>query len=182
GGGFAPHRLGGKTQGGQVFPQPPRDRAEPNDRKMLDRIEACDPLRRHLAASDPDKTHLSGGALPQRPYQRGAEPITRLLGGDEKHIDDFGGARGARWCGHRSAVWSRTPKTNSPSRAAVAPSRSGSATIVLPATTAIPASPARAAPPTVCGPIEGKSMRRSWPRFAALTNTPRPEDAAMRPL
>src|SRR5262249_58357188 len=133
------YRVGGETNEAQDFRQPPRDRAEPNDRKILDRIEACDPLRRHLAASDPNKTHLSGGALPQRPHQRGAEPITRLLGSDEKDIDDFGGARGARWRGHRSAVWSRPPKPNRRSRSAVAPIRSGSATMVLPATTAIPA-------------------------------------------
>ena len=50
--------------------------------------------------------------------------------------------------------------------------------IVLPATTAIPANPARAAPSTVRGPIEGKSTRRSCPRFAALTNTPCPVAAA----
>src|SRR5262249_50874209 len=155
---------GGETHEAQDFRNPPRDRAESDDRKILDRIEACDPLRRHLAAPDPDKTHLASGALPERPHQCGAQPITRLPRRDEKGIDDFGGAR---WRGHRSAVWSRTPKTNSRSRSAVAPIRSGSATMVLPATTAIPASPARAAPSTVCGPIEGKSMRRSWPRFAA---------------
>jgi hypothetical protein len=51
-----------------------------------------------------------------------------------------------------------------------------------PGDTAIPASPARAAPSILCGPIEGKSSRRSWSRFAALTNTPRPEATARRPL
>src|SRR5262249_47483239 len=145
--------------------KPLRDRAEPNDRKILDRIEACDPFCRHLAAPDTDKTHLPGGTLPQRPHQRGAEPITRLFSGDEKDIEGFGGAGGAHWGGHRSAAWSRTPRTNSRSRSAVAPMRSGSATMVLPATTAMPA----ASPPPRASARRGRSGgQRAPPILPAL--------------
>jgi hypothetical protein len=50
----------------------------------------------------------------------------------------------------------------------------GSATIVLPAMTAMPASPAPRAPSMVRGPIVGRSKRKSWPLFGAFTSTPRP--------
>ena len=43
-----------------------------------------------------------------------------------------------------------------------------------PAATASPDSPASMMPSTVRGPIEGRSKRRSWPGFGALTSTPVP--------
>src|SRR5262249_47987258 len=75
-----------------------------------------------------------------------------------------------------------TPMTKISARLADSISRSGSATIVLPATTAMPASPARTAPSTVCGPIDGKSNRRSCAGFGAFTKAPVPNRARRRPL
>ncbi len=46
--------------------------------------------------------------------------------------------------------------------------------MVPPATTASPASPAAITPSMVRGPIDGRSKRRSWPGFGALTSTPVP--------
>ena len=57
----------------------------------------------------------------------------------------------------------------------------GSATIALPAATASPASPARATSSIVRGPIAGRSKRRSWPGFGALTRTPTPGGVARGP-
>ena len=53
--------------------------------------------------------------------------------------------------------------------------------MVLPAATARPASPARATFSMVRGPIEGRSKRRSWPGFGALTRTPTPGGEVTRP-
>src|SRR5204863_8564305 len=75
-----------------------------------------------------------------------------------------------------------TPMTNRPARSAACVTRSGSAMIVSPATTAIPASPARVAASIVLGPIVGRSTRRSWPGFAAFTRTPVRVGARILPM
>src|SRR5262249_17698742 len=172
--------FGRGAQERQDFWKAPRDGAETDEREVVNRIEARDAFCRHFAAAHPCKAHPAVGAQPQCAHQRGAESIARLLGGDEKDVEEFRWTNGPRT--HPPAACSRRPRTNSRARSAMVPMRSGSATIVLPATTAMPARPARAAPSTVCGPIEGKSTRRSWSRLAALTSTPRPAAAAMHPL
>ena len=56
---------------------------------------------------------------------------------------------------------SGTPTKKIFAKSAAAVSRAGSATIVAPAVTASPARPARATFSTVCGPMAGRSKRRS---------------------
>jgi hypothetical protein len=73
------------------------------------------------------------------------------------------------------------PATKIFSRSASAMTSAASAMMVEPAATATPASLARAAPSMVRGPIEGRSKRRSWPGFGALTRTPTPGGVVTRP-
>jgi len=97
-----------------------------------------------------------------------AERIAGLFRGDDEK---------AKWrlrlIGHRGAP-SLTPTMKTFARSAAAVTSAASAMMVEPAATATPASPARAAPSLVRGPIEGRSKRRSWPGFGALTRTPTP--------
>ena len=134
------------------------------------------------AAADAGKSQRLGGALPQRAHQRRAEPVAGFLGRNEKYLELAG--RSARPAHRRSSgvPSASTPMTNILARSAAAAMRSGSATIVEPATTAMPARPAAAAASTVGGPITGRSMRWSWPRFGALISTPVPGGGRMRPL
>src|SRR5262245_29718286 len=120
------HGFGGEAHEPQDFWKAPRDGAETDEREVVDRIEARDALGRHFTAADTCEAHLAFGTQPKCPHQRGAKSIPRLLGGDEKDVEEF------RWrsgpYAHRSAACSRTPSTNSRARSAMVPIRSGSAT------------------------------------------------------
>ena len=50
-------------------------------------IQADQAGRGHLAAADAGEAQRFGGALPQRPHQRGAEPVAGLLGGDQENLE-----------------------------------------------------------------------------------------------
>src|SRR5439155_5718701 len=137
----------------------------------------------HLAAADAGEAQRHAGALLQRAHQRAAEPVAGFLHRDEKDFElavaalrrlripisgcravfgrTVGGAHGAVAFG-TAAPAASTPVTNSLARSATLAINSGSATMVEPATTATPASPAAAAPSMVCGPMVGRSMRWSW--------------------
>ena len=138
---FRHHSLGGKAHQAQDLWDATRNGAKSDDRKIVDRIKAGHPFGRHLTAADAGKAHMPDSPLPQRPHQRGAEPITRFLTGDEKHIDCFGAdARAALTQSSRSHPVAHTDHEQSLAVGG-APVSSGSAMIVLPATTAIPAKP-----------------------------------------
>ena len=87
---FRHHRLGGKAHQAQDLGDAARNGAEPDDGKVIDRVEAGNPFGRHFATADAGKRHMPGSPLPQRPHQRGTQPIARFLPGDEKYINCFG--------------------------------------------------------------------------------------------
>jgi hypothetical protein len=87
---FRHHRLGGKAHQAQDLGDAARNGAESDDGKVIDRVEAGNPFGRHFAPADAGKGHIPGSPLPQRPHQRGAQPIARFLPRDEKHINCFG--------------------------------------------------------------------------------------------
>ena len=129
-----------------------------------------DACRRHMGTADAGKLRTPLCALSERTDQCRAETIARFLARNEKDMRA------------RHAIPGATPTTKIRALSAACTSRSGSATIAPPASTAIPASPALMTPSTVCGPIDGRSKRRSWPRFGAFTNTPLPASVCTRPL
>ena len=155
--------------------------AEADHAEIVDRVEAGQSLGRHLAAADAGELHRPGGTLAQRPHQRCAEPVAGFLGRDQENVQPAGRRlNGAAAAGGDAASvidrarCRRRRSTKIPARSAAAASRSGSATSVEPATTAMPPRPAAATASTVGGPIAGRSMRRSWPSFGAFTSTPVP--------
>ena len=110
---------------------------------------ACKPSRRHGATADAGKRHRLSERCLQRAHQRGAEPIAGFLAATMKRSRGAASQRPlAAAVGHGRG---RTPTTNTFGVVGGFATRCGSATIVPPATTAMPASPARAAPSTVAG-------------------------------
>ena len=78
--------------------QPPRNGGKADDGKIVDRQQAVEARRGHLAAADAGEAHRHAGALPQRPHQRRAEPVAGFLGGDQENLQfagRFAGGRGA---------------------------------------------------------------------------------------
>ena len=71
----------------QNFRQPHRDRGKADDRKIAERKQARQPLRRHLRAADAGETHSGAATLPQRLHQRGAKPIAGVFAGDKKDVE-----------------------------------------------------------------------------------------------
>ena len=142
--------------------QPSWDGSKTDDGKIADGKQAVETRGGHLGAADAGKPHRRRGTLPQRLHQRGTEPISGFLGGDQENLQfarrQFS-RRPGRCSGHRTVPSAPTPITKILAPSAAAAIRSGSATMVDPATTAIPARPAALTAPTVGGPITGRSMR-----------------------
>ena len=59
---------GGEAHEAQDSRQPARNGAKADDGKIVDGIEAREPLPRHIAAADAGETHRSAGALAQRAH------------------------------------------------------------------------------------------------------------------
>src|SRR6266550_5710117 len=150
------------------------NRRQSHDRELLDRKQRCQPLARHRLAADALEFHGAAEALAQYLHQAGAEPVARFLRCDQKYLP-----RDIAGCSSRDHA--DKPVTKRPAASAASITAWGSTMIVLPATIAIPASFAAAAPSTVRGPMVGRSKRRSCPRLGAFTSTPRRGAARIRP-
>src|SRR6185437_2578017 len=164
------HRVGGLADALDDGRQPRRDRGKADEREVTERIEAGEALRRHLRAADTGDAYAAISRRLERGDQRAAQEVAGLLHRHQKNMR-----------AHRS-VSAATPTTKILARSAATTIRSGSARMLLPAVTAMPASPARATFSTVRGPIEGRSKRASCPRLGAFTSTPVPAVERTRPL
>src|SRR5580704_12710632 len=156
--------------------QPARDRRNTHDRKLVDGEWADNAGSRHGTSADAVERQCTAVARFERTSQCSAERIAGFFGSDDIKRK----RSGLRLAPHRAAS-SPTPATKIFSRSAAAMTSAASAMMVLPAATAMPASPARATPSMVRGPIEGRSKRRSWPGFGALIRTPTPGGVDTRP-
>src|SRR5258706_1499166 len=143
------------------FPDTPRDhrklldaRRQSYNRQLFDRKQRRQSFTRHRLAADALKPHGAAEALAQHLHQVGAKPIPRFLRRDQEYFSrDVGGCSRLHHAGK--------PVTKRPAVSAASIMACGSTTIVLPETTAIPASRAAAAPSMVCGPMVGRSKRKS---------------------
>ena len=120
----------------------------------------------------PESRTAPASRLTMRLRQSRAQRVAGFLRRDDE--DRKRPRRQALRHGHHRPAPSRTPTMKIPARSAAAITASASAIMVEPAATARPARPARATFSIVRGPIEGRSKRRSWPGFGALTKTPVP--------
>src|ERR1700722_4864581 len=170
------HGGGGLTNPAEDQRQPARDRRNAHDRKRVDGEWTDDAGGRHGASANAVERRRAAVPRLQGTNQCGAERIAGFLRGDDIERE----RPGFRLLPHRAGS-SPTPATKTFSRSAIAMTSAASAMMVEPAATATPASPARAAPSIVRGPIEGRSKRRSWPGFGALTRTPTPGGVGTRP-
>ena len=152
-----------RAHGADEFRQVPDQPAETDEGEGLDRCQRRQPFRRHFAAADADTSHRAGRARGERTHQSRAEAVARLFGRNQKNGERNGSAICCchRLPAHRVLPSAGTPTTNKPARSAACATCAGSAMIAPPATTARPASPARATPSMVCGPMLGRSKRRS---------------------
>src|SRR4051812_27584417 len=166
------HGLRGLADQPQDLRQLLHDRGEAHDRELLDRKQRLQPLARHGVAADAHELHAVAEPLAQHLHQGAAEPVAGFLRGDQEDL-----ALGIATLHHAGR-----PMTKRYLASASAIIACGSATMVLPATTAMPASPAAATPSRVHGPIVGRSKRRSCPLFGTFTSTPRPVAPRCRPL
>src|SRR3974390_2184366 len=166
-------RMGGFTNAGKNLRQAGWDGGKADDGKIAKRKQTRYALRGHLGSADAGKSHLwipaSEGA-----DQRSTQAIPRIFASHQKKMRP----RSAAHC----SLPAGKPITKKPAKSVVVTTPSGSAIIVEPATTAMPARRARATPSMVFGPIEGRSKRRSCPGFGAFTITPLPAGARTRPL
>src|SRR5712691_8735342 len=174
-------RRDGLAQPSQDGRKPGQDRADPDGHQVPDRKKTCQARFTHARPADTAERHRALLDLRQRVHQTSAEEIARGLAGDQKHSELSRLAGTSSSIHNRSPDKAGTPTTNSRARSAACATRSGSAMIVPPATAATPARPARATPSIVCGPIEGRSNRRSCPCFGALTRTPTLSRRLIRP-
>src|SRR5262245_878844 len=164
------HSVGRFTNALQDFWQARRNCRKADDRKIPERKKARHARSGQVSTADSGKLNAPIGALPDRVHERGTQSITGFFPGDQKNMRTHG------------SVPDGTPTAKIALRSASSMSRAGSATMVLPASTAMPASPARTAPSTVCGPIDGRSNRRSCAGFGAFTRMPVPDRARRRPF
>ena len=165
-------RIGSFANAPQDFRQARRNRRKSDNRKIPERETGSERLRRPCARRRRRKTaHV--------PCVRCL--IAAISAAPSRSPDSSPATR--KTCGLMCSIRAGTPMTKYPGAVRRRARRcSGSAMTVLPATTAMPASPARATPSTVRGPIDGKSNRWSWPGFGAFTSTPtagRSADAAV---
>src|SRR3954465_1124514 len=167
------HRNGGFLDQPEDLRQVPDDGGEPDDRELFDRKQRLQAFARHRAAADALELPPVAKPLAQHLHQIGAEAIAGLFRRDQKYppLHPGGGARRR----HAGKPW-----MNRPARSAASIMACESAAIVWPAITAMPASPARAAPSMVLAPTAGRSKRKSWPLLGAFTSTPRPDLARIR--
>ena len=107
--------------------------------------------------------------------QRGTQRIAQFFCGDK--VDR---ARPRRRDLRHGEATSLTPTRKILARSAAAITSIGVAIRVLPAVTATPARPARATFSMVCGPMAGRSKRRSCPGLGDFTSTPVPSRAVTR--
>src|ERR1700737_1738867 len=171
----------GFRHGSGGFPDTPQDhgellhdRPQSHNRQLFDRKQRRQSFARHRLSADAFKPHRAAEALAQHLHQVGAKPIPRFLGRDQEYFSrDVGG------CSRLHPAGNPDPKRPAPPAASLM--AWGWTTIVLRETIAIPASRAAASPSMVCGPIVGRSKRKSWPLFGAFTSTPRAALARMRP-
>ena len=122
-------RVGCFTNASQDFWQARRDCAKTNDREITQREKARHACGRHVSTADAGKLCASVGPLPDRRDECSTQPITGFFPGDQKNVGTHG------------SVPDGTPTTKIAFRSASSTSRTGSATMVLPASTAMPASP-----------------------------------------
>src|SRR5262245_6751298 len=163
-------RVGGFANALQDFGQARRNCRKTDDCKIPEWEKAGHARGSQMSAADSGKPNAPIGALPHCLHEGSTQPITGFFADDQKNVRSH------------STVSDGTPMTKIAFRSASWTSRAGSATIVLPASTAMPARPARTTPSTVCGPIEGRSNRRSCAGFGAFTRIPLPDLARRRPF
>src|SRR4029079_3456169 len=132
--------------------QPSWDGSKTDDGKIADGKQAVETRGGHLGAADAGNARGSGAPLAQRLHQRSTKSISGFLGGDQENLQfarrQFS-RRPGRCSGHRNLPSEPTPITKILATSGAAGIRSGSATMVDPATTAIPARPAALTAPTV---------------------------------
>ena len=159
----------------KIIGRRPRNSADADNGEIVDRKRARDPGRRHGAAADAGEVER----VPvSRERARRAPPRAhRRIPPPRRSRSTTGAAAASRSCG----LFLGHADEENLRQSAAAVSRAGSATIVAPAVTASPARPARATFSTVCGPMAGRSKRRSWLGFGALTRTPTPAGVVARP-
>ncbi len=126
------------------------DRGKPDDRELLDRKQRVQSLARHGAAADAFELDGAAEPLAQHFHEARPEPVAGFFGGDQENPPPDA-------CYRPRRAHAATPTMNKPALSAASIMACASAAIVLPATTAIPASPAFAAPSTVRGPMVGRS-------------------------
>src|SRR5262249_1102887 len=143
-----------------------------DNRKIAEREQARHAFSRHVSAAHAGELNTPLRALPDGCDERGTQSVAGFLAGNQKNVRTHP-VRTHRGLNHGAAPGS-TPTTKMLARLADSIRRAGSATMVLPATTAMPASPARMTPSTVRGPIEGRSKRRSCAGLGAFTRVPVP--------
>src|SRR6185437_14458923 len=168
------HGIRGLPDQPQDLRQLHHDAGKADDRQFLDRKQRAQPLARHGAAADAFEFDGATEPLAQHLHQPRAKAVAGFFGGDQ----EYPAPDTAR---HARRAHAATPVTNNPALSAASIMVCGSATTVLPAIMAMPASFAAAAPSTVRGPIAGKSWRRSWPALGAFISTPRAAAARIRP-
>src|SRR5262249_57150213 len=125
----------GGQEGGKVF----RNGGRADNRKIAEREQARHACRHHVSAAHAGKLRAPLRALPDGRDERGPEPVARFLAGNQKNVRTRVRTHRAR--NHGSAPGG-TPTIKILARSADSMRRAGSATMVLPATTATPASPA----------------------------------------
>src|SRR5262245_32428596 len=139
--------VGSVPDAPQDFWKPCRDRRKADDGEVPERKQARNAFGSHVRTADTGKVRLPLCVISDRRNQCRAQPVPRLFAGDQKYV---------RAHDSDSAC---TPTTNIPARSASRTTFSASAITVLSEMTAMPASPARETPVTVCGPIDGRSNR-----------------------
>src|SRR5439155_27269397 len=168
------HRNGGFLDQPEDLRQVLDDGGKSDNREYLARKQRLQAFARHRATTDAFEPNPVAKALAQHFHQIGTEAIAGLFRRDQKYppLHPGGGARRR----HAGKPW-----MNKSALSAASIMACESAAIVWPAITAMPASPARAAPSMVLAPTAGRSKRKSCPLFGAFTSTPRPDLARMRP-
>src|SRR5512138_3538219 len=135
----------------------------------MDRKAAFQALGGHQLAADAGKADPPAGLRLQRGHEAGAELIARGLAGDQENewALSVGGAAPRNHLGggvaHDGTASVLMPTRKRPARSAAFVTAGASTTRVPPASTAMPRSPAAAAPSTVATPMVGRSARRSCP-------------------
>src|SRR5262249_52953138 len=145
-GGGRYHCVGGVPDQPQDLGELADHGGKSDDRQFLDWKQRVQSLSRHGAAADTDEIDGAAEALAQHLHQAGAEPVAGFFRRDQKDPPPDAACR-------RHRAHAATPVMKSEALSAAAIIACGSATMVFPAITAMPASFAIAAPSTVRGPM-----------------------------